>query len=376
MEPLKNLFNHQTVEHLALILSNNCPIFDKPLFLSSFENLEALELKQRGDLIVHNLNRSMPQDFKLCEEIILKSLIPAIEEDTLTQMRSTPTHLGGWILWPIQFFLLHRLNEDKTLVVPVFNLLKEMTTRFSSEFSIRHLLKEHFCIVHPLLISLALDPNVHVRRWVSEGTRPRLPWGIKLEKFCTDPSLNIEILKAVQSDQSLYVRKSVANHLNDISKDNPEFVIFWAKKYWPQAQKNSLLYWTLKHGLRTLIKKGNKEVLALLGASDIKIENIKAKVTSEVLKKNNKTSQEINLSFNCDSQNSVILDFKLIYPGKNKPKIKIIKGKSFTSNIGTNFVNKKFNLFDNSVAFFEKGNYELEIIINGNCIQKLFWALV
>jgi 3-methyladenine DNA glycosylase AlkC len=118
----------------------------------------------------------------------------------------------------------------------------------------------------------AKHPNEHVRRLASEGCRPRLPWGMALQNFKEDPGKVIDILEQLKNDSSLYVRKSVANNLNDISKDNPQIVINLLKKW---KGKNLNTDWILKKGCRTLIKAANPEVMNLFGYANFSGEELK-----------------------------------------------------------------------------------------------------
>jgi 3-methyladenine DNA glycosylase AlkC len=115
------------------------------------------------------------------------------------------------------------------------------------------------------LLAWSTDKNVHVRRLSSEGCRPRLPWGLKLEQFVKDPAPILPILENLKADKELYARKSVANNLNDISKDHPQLVLKIAKKWYGNNEHTD---WIVKHALRGLLKKGNKEALQLFGHHD------------------------------------------------------------------------------------------------------------
>ncbi len=142
--------------------------------------------------------------------------------------------------------------------------LKEFTKSSSAEFAVRPFLTKYTDRAVAYMTAFAKDENEHVRRLSSEGMRPRLPWGGNLPQYKKDPSTVLKILNVLKEDDSLYVRKSVANNLNDISKDNPQIVIDIAKKW---IGRNKSTDWILRHGLRTLIKKANPEALALFGYS-------------------------------------------------------------------------------------------------------------
>jgi 3-methyladenine DNA glycosylase AlkC len=367
MEPFKNLLNLDVIKKEADVIHYYHPDFDYLSFIHSFDTLDKLELKERCHLIAQRLTEYMPSDFTVCEQIILKGL------DTEHEV-----HFSGWFLWAVQMFLIERLEQYHNHIDDIIVLLKAITPHFSSEFSIRYLIQEHFDVVHPALLAMVNDTNHHVRRWISEGTRPRLPWGIKLDLFCRQPGLNGPILLALQADPELYVRKSVANHLNDISKDNPQFVLDWVKTHIEEARANPLLMWTFRHGLRTLIKKGNRDALSLMGVThDITFEQFIIKHHYSEIRKDHQSHQLIEVSFSSPVETKVILDFRLKHPGASAhtQKTKIIKGKTFHSVLGINTVSKKINLFDNSVSTFHPGQYTLDVILNGKILDTIKWIM-
>ena len=141
--------------------------------------------------------------------------------------------------------------------------LHALTQRFTAEFAIRPFIVHHPALVFATLQRWTTDPSPHVRRLVSEGSRPRLPWGLRLQALVHDPSPTLPLLAALQDDQSDYVRRSVANHLNDIAKDHPDLVVHWLEQHLPGAtpQRRALL----RHASRTLDQAGPRRALAAWG---------------------------------------------------------------------------------------------------------------
>jgi 3-methyladenine DNA glycosylase AlkC len=135
-------------------------------------------------------------------------------------------------------------------------VLHALTQRFTAEFAIRPFIVQHPALVFATLQRWTQDPSDHVRRLVSEGSRPRLPWGLQLKALVADPSPTLPLLRALQDDPSEYVRRSVANHLNDIAKDHPALVADWLRTHLPDAPpaRRTLL----RHASRTLIKAGDR----------------------------------------------------------------------------------------------------------------------
>jgi 3-methyladenine DNA glycosylase AlkC len=143
----------------------------------------------------------------------------------------------------------------------------EVTKRFSAEFSIRAYLQRHPDKTYERLQAWARDSNVHVRRLVSEGTRPRLPWAPRLSAFQRDPSSVIALLELLKDDPELYVRRSVANNLNDIGKDHPDVAVQTCRRWLEGATRDRK--WIVNHALRSLVKKGHPGALKLLGVGAV-----------------------------------------------------------------------------------------------------------
>jgi 3-methyladenine DNA glycosylase AlkC len=168
--------------------------------------------------------------------------------------------LAGWILWPVGEYVARRGMDTPERAL---TLLHAMTQRFTAEFALRPFVLAHPSLVFHTLSNWVNDPSEHVRRLVSEGTRPRLPWGIQLKPLIADPSPALPLLDALLDDPSPYVRRSVANHLNDIARDHPALVTAFVERHLPgaSAERRALL----KHASRTLIKQGDVRLLHAWG---------------------------------------------------------------------------------------------------------------
>ena len=152
--------------------------------------------------------------------------------------------------------------EDWDVSLPALEWFTQYST---SEYAVRPFIQQAPDIMIEQMMKWSFHHNHHVRRLASEGIRPRLPWGIALQQFKVDPAPIIPILTNLKEDESLYVRKSVANNLNDISKDHPDIVLDLAKEW---LGKHSYTDWIIKHACRGLLKKGNKQALSLFGFHD------------------------------------------------------------------------------------------------------------
>ena len=258
-EPFKNLINATLVQTAAAHLARQGRGFDAARFAAlALPGLDALEMKARAMQICAALEATLPAAFDDAADLIEATLAPAGR--SWADQPSGADGLAGWILWPVGEFVARRgqATPDRAL-----QLLHALTQRFTAEFAIRPFIVQHPALVFATLQRWTQDPSEHVRRLVSEGSRPRLPWGLQLKALVADPSPTLPLLRALQDDPSDYVRRSVANHLNDIAKDHPALVADWLRTHLPDATpaRRTLL----RHASRTLIKAGDRPVLAAWG---------------------------------------------------------------------------------------------------------------
>jgi 3-methyladenine DNA glycosylase AlkC len=221
------------------------------------EALEPLELTARVDLLADRLARALPQPFPAAVEVLWRAL-------------DSPSFVG-WMTLPCGSFVAKRGISDPEVALP---LLAGLTPRWSSEGPIRPFIERHPELTYDHLRRWATDADEHVRRLVSEGTRPRLPWAPQLRGLIADPSPNLPLLDVLVDDSSPYVRRSVANHLNDISKDHPRLAIELARGWIARSDGPA---WVVRHGLRTLVKRGDPDALQLLGVAtdaDIRLTDL------------------------------------------------------------------------------------------------------
>lgn len=171
----------------------------------------------------------------------------------------------GWMIWPVTSALASRAVKENTAQAldDALALLAMLTSKLTSEFAIRLLLNHDLERAMSFAHRWTQSPDEHVRRLASEGTRPYLPWAIRVPQLTAAPAMAIPILDALYRDESEYVRRSVANHLNDLSRESAALVIHTAQRWLEDPSDTTL--GVVKHGLRTLLKRGNPEALAVLG---------------------------------------------------------------------------------------------------------------
>jgi 3-methyladenine DNA glycosylase AlkC len=211
----------------------------------------------------------------------------------------------------------------------------------------------------------ALDDNVHVRRLVSEGTRPRLPWAPRLKQFQEDPTPVIELLELLKDDDKEYVRRSVANNLNDIAKDHPDLVVRTAERWWSEDKNRRRL---VRHGLRTLIKQGNQGALAVLGYgadSPTRVENVE--VIPDVVDIGDAVRITIDLFNPTDKPSQALIDVVVHFVKANgATRAKVFKGgeRSIAPN-GTATVSKRISVAQHTTRKHFPGTHIVEVQING-----------
>lgn len=256
-QQLKHMFNADTVRSIAEDLKRAWPAFPDQRFVrSSLERLEQLELLARGWHVAEVMHQTLPASFPEAAAIVVASFGPENVDPELTGF--VPFRYMPHAFYLAKYGLEH---PEESLAAQY-----ELTKRFSAEFSIRGLLERHPELTLGKLAQWACDPNVHVRRLVSEGTRPRLPWAPRLRRFQEDPGPTLALLELLKDDPERYVQRSVANHLNDIAKDHPHIALDVCRRWLEDAGPGRK--WIVSHALRSLVKAGNPQALALMGAGE------------------------------------------------------------------------------------------------------------
>lgn len=265
-EPFKNLVNRETVAEAARHLSRAWPRFDRARFETlAGDGLEKLELKARVLHLAAALAQTLPADFAQACDVIEAALAPPVPldadgEPAEQDATARTAGLSGIIIWSLGEFIASRGLDHTPRALACLHAL---TQRSTAEFAIRRFLQRAPEAVFRTLAKWVRDPSAHVRRLVSEGSRPRLPWGLRLQALVTDPAPTLPFLRALQDDPSAYVRRSVANHLNDIAKDHPDLVASWVRDHLVGAAAERVAL--LRHASRTLIKAGHPATLEAWG---------------------------------------------------------------------------------------------------------------
>lgn len=257
---LKDLLDTPAINALADHIRRVHPPFDVAGFVAhANDGLAPLGIMQRGAHLARALRPYLPANYEKAVEVLVRSLVPP-------HTRTDELGLAVFFYLPHTHFVAlygrdPAHNDGRDPFEASMRAQHELTRRFTAEFSIRPFLVDHTERTLARLMEWTRDPDPHVRRLCSEGTRPRLPWGLRLGVFVKDPRPCLPILEALKDDPELYVRRSVANHLGDIAKDHPELVFELCASWLSHASTERR--WLIRHALRHPAKKGNPTALRL-----------------------------------------------------------------------------------------------------------------
>ena len=347
-EKLKNLFfTDQSLNDLAEAISEYYLPFDKNNFLRFVKgnNWDALELKAKMHHVTHSLHQGLPEDY-VSALIILVKAAPKIKG------------FEGMVLPDyVEQYGMNHWEES-------LNALGHFTRYASSEFAIRPFLDQKPDLVMQYMMQWAESSHENVRRFASEGCRPRLPWAMVLPQFIVDPSPVLKVLEKLKNDPSEFVRKSVANNLNDISKDNPAIALYTATGWYGYSERTN---WIVKHGMRTLLKKGEPGALALLGVSgskDFEIQNLR--LEKDALKIGESTHFGFDLINKGREGKKARLEYIICYAkakGKSSEKVYQIAEKEIDP--GKTTYRRKLAFADLTTRKHYPGRHTLYIVVNG-----------
>ncbi|HGM3182480.1 TPA: DNA alkylation repair protein [Clostridioides difficile] len=355
-ELLKNMYNRESLYEVAVAIQSVYNSFKVDEFIKSTmdETWNNLELKARCRKISMSLGMYLPEDYKEALSILEKSV--------------TGFYFAFFFPDFVEVYGQDDINWDLSI-----SALERNTEYWSSEFAVRAFIIKDEERMMAQMRKWSKHKSEHVRRLASEGCRPQLPWGQAISKFKKDPTPVLPILEQLKTDTSTYVQKSVANNLNDISKTHPDLVISIAKDWYG---KNKSINWIVKHGCRTLLKKGNRDVLALFGYDDttsINLQDFTLETTSISI------GEDLTFSFNILAKKATKtrLEYGIDYiksNGKRNRKIFKISEVSLKENEKKSYM-KKHSFADVSVRKHYPGIHSIAIIINGIEKDKLDFEL-
>lgn len=359
---MKNGLGMEAVQRIGHAIRSIDSNFASDHFVSSaMHRIGSLELRQRVDCLIELLNQHLPKNFESSA-----NLLEQIPDHWDSGDQNDP--LRGFAAWPIIDYVgRHGLDHP----VISLELLKRLTPLFSAEFAIRPFLLQHAELTLATMQQWCNDPSDHVRRLVSEGSRPRLPWGQQLKPFIADPTPIFHLLEPLKDDPSEYVRRSVANNLNDIAKDHPQLIIDHCLQWHEEANDNRK--WIIRHATRTLVKQGYPGVFTLLGYTD----NPQISLTGFELDANSiEIGESLGFCFDLNSDAEIeqqfVVDYAVHYAKANgKTNHKVFKLKNLALAPGeTATLTKKHSFRPVTTRKYYAGRHAIEILINGESIAR------
>jgi len=322
------------------------------------QRLEKLELKQRIVLIAETLERYLDEDFLSAVKQVLKALPRELDPT------KTDDDFGDFIIAPLGEFIVRRGMDAKHVSVSL-RALKEITKRFSMEDAVRRFIDAHPDKTLKELAKWSTDRNYHVRRLVSESTRPRLPWSCRLS---IEHAIPLPFLDQLHADSTRYVTRSVANHLNDISKVDPELVLNTLSRWRDlEEQRPDELGWMCRHALRTLIKQGHRAALEFLGLRpDPQV--VVSKITLQQSTLVAGESLEFDFVVTAHRDELLVVDYVIDFMKANGSRTpKVFKAKKLELKRGESIkIHKRHLLKANATTYrLFPGRHRLTIQING-----------
>lgn len=358
-EALKNVFDETVVRSIAHDLRRAHPPFDERAFVKAcLRGLDGLSLTQRAAHITEAMRRYLPRDFEAAAGVLSASLGPELagtEQNGLSPFRYMPYTL---------FVSRYGLDHFETSM----RLQHELTKRFTAEFSVRAFLVARPEETYTRLVAWARDPSVHVRRLVSEGTRPRLPWAQRLKGFQEDPRPVLALLELLKDDPERYVQRSVANNLNDIGKDHPDVVVAVCQEWLKGASGASGRVWIVKHALRSLIKKGNRGALSALGASAAPRVHVRAlSFEPRRVSLGGALSASFELASLADVEQDLLVDYAVHFMkanGERRPKVFKLKRLTLLRRAKVE-LSLRVSFADMTTRKHYPGVHSIDVLVNG-----------
>jgi 3-methyladenine DNA glycosylase AlkC len=349
-EQLKNVYTKDYIKNLAFKIKENYKEFDTNSFINSIfdKSWENLELKARMRHIAITIHKYLPLSY----EKQLEVLKPVSKDFSSFEAMFFQDFVEVYGLDDFEFSM---------------KALEVFTQDSSSEFAIRQFILKYENETMNQMKLWSQSSNEHLRRLSSEGCRPRLPWAIALPKFKKEPKKVLEIIELLKNDKSLYVRKSVANNLNDISKDNPELVIKFVKNNLGSSKE---LDWICKHASRTLLKKGNKQILDLFDYSKSNHINL----TDFCYDKSVNVDENLTFSFEINSDEiigNIRIEYVIYYlKSNNIHNKKVFMISQNEIKLSSKKFTKKQSFKNMTTRKHYLGKHFIAILINGEEILK------
>ena len=345
---LKDILGPQALATIGEVGRSVSPRFNRAVFSkAASDGLDALSIMERVRHIADALAAALPTDYAAALEI-LSAMAPKL------------TH--GFQVVAITEYVARQGHEDfdRSMIA-----LVDLTRFGTAEFAIRPFLARDPHRTLAVMAGWTAHEDAHVRRLASEGSRPRLPWAARVPAIKADPTIAAPILETLNADPSPYVRKSVANHLNDIAKDRPDWLLDRLER-WPSDDSRTV--WIVRHALRTLIKAGNPRALALIGVGHGALVEVQSfSVTPQVVHLGDRVEIAVEIRSTALENQRLVVDYCVHYAragGKTAAKIFKLRALDIAAREGVKLGIRQV-IRDFSTRRHHPGIHAIDLIING-----------
>ncbi len=364
MPTADELLSTSEVLALAQDLAHVAPDRDWSAVTQAADSFPELRLRDRVTEVRTALLQSLHGEYEAADLVI---------QDALQDPR-----FSGWRIWPVSeaVALLATASPDRADLEAGLALTAALTSRLTCEFALRIFLNAHLDATLEAALGWTDSPDEHVRRLASEGTRPLLPWAAQVPQIRRNPAATLPILNALRRDSSETVRRSVANHLNDVSRLDPELAVATAQSWLADADENTAKL--VRHALRTLIKQGNPQALAAMGfgaAESLSVEG--PGLTTPRVTIGEAVSFEAVITNDSDAALKVAVDFVIHFHKANGTQApKVFKLTTRTLAPGERLpLTKSHSLRPITTRRYYPGEHALELQVNGQRYGRVTFEL-
>jgi 3-methyladenine DNA glycosylase AlkC len=357
-EPLKARYGPEVPRAIAAMIERVHPTFASRAFVAqALSGYEDLELLPRARHVARAMADHLPREYPVALDVVLRSLGPPAE-------RTEGNGMAPFVYLPHVYWVAeHGLDHLDDSV----RAMHAITQRFTFEFGIRPFVERHPREMLEVLARWCDDPSVHVRRLVSEGLRPRLPWAPRLKVFARDPRPVLALLERLRDDPDEYVRRSVANHLNDLGRDDPALLVEvctrWARDATPARAR------LIRHALRTLVKRGDPHALAVLGYGEpARVELRAASIAPARVPIGGAVEIAFELASTSRRAQRVLVDLRVSYAGARADADRVRVFKLDAGELpagGAMALRKRLSLRQMSTRTHHPGLHRVEALVNG-----------
>jgi 3-methyladenine DNA glycosylase AlkC len=361
-EPLKAQYGPEIPRRIAAMIERVHPTFATRAFVAqALRGYEELELLPRAKHVARALGDHLPERYPDAVDVVLRSLGPPLES-AMGQGMTPFLHLP-FVYWVADRGLDHLDDSVRAM--------HALTQRFSCEWGVRPFIERHPEAMLRVLARWAEDPSVHVRRLVSEGTRPRLPWTTRLTVFERDPRPVIALLERLRDDPDEYVRRSVANHLNDLGRADPALLVALCTRWAEDAPPARVRL--IRHALRTLVKRGDPHALTVLGFGErARVELRAASVAPARVAIGGSVRIAFELASTVRRTQRLLVDLRVTYADARGEPTRTKVFKLTTVELGAGEVagfGKTLSLEQRSTRTHHPGVHRAEAVVNGAAFE-------